>query len=486
MQKLVLFLTVLLSSWAATAKDGFNIKVTIDNNTDSVIYLCNYYGKPQEIYKVDSAKLQNGKTSFTINKTEKITGGIYILLFGSRTMQFEVLLNNGDNIEVYFDKADPFKSAKFVNSPENNDFYTYQNYVQGMQKDFTQVQDLLAKKTKKDTTKANEMNEDITKRINKYRKDYTIAKPKTLLSTVFNALKDPVIPEDILALKDTKMRDSAKYVYYKTHYWDDFNFQDDRIIYTPIYDNKIENYYKNLVSPQPDSLIKEINFIMNKAKGTTDLWKYSFWWQARYTGMHKVMGVDEAYVWMIENYVMRDLCPWLDDTTKKNYEKDFQRISPGIMGKAAPEMVLTSIKGAEAKLSTQVFNNDYTIIAFYDPTCHHCQEEIPAMDSTIRSVVKKSKIKIKIYGIENAQEDEKWHKMIEKDKLSDDIWMHVHDPKMTNLPTYRSAYNVVSNPTFYVLDGEGKIVGKRVDHTNVAGLFEFLEKKKKDAKSDLK
>jgi thiol-disulfide isomerase/thioredoxin len=481
MQKLLLLIAAIMVHLSSYAINGFKIKGTITNNTDSLVYLCNYYGKPGEIYKVDSAKLTKGTTTFNVKKDTAVVGGIYILLFADRSMQFEVLINNGDIIELEFDKSDPFKSAKFKGSPENTDFYAYQNYVQSMQPEFSKVQDFVNKKTKKDSLKADDINKSITEKINVYRSDYTKSKPKTLLTTIFNALKDPEIPEAYNKIADTKTKDSARYRYYKDHYWDSFNFQDDRIIYSPIYDGKIENYYKNLVAPQADSMIKEISTIMNKAKGTKDIWKYSFWWQARYTGMHKVMGVDEAYVWMIENYVMRDLCPWLDDTTKKNYEKDYARISPGLMGKPAAEMILTTIKGAEAKLSNTVFSNDYTIIAFYDPTCHHCQEEIPDMDSTVRSVMKKNKIKIKVFGIENASEEEKWKKMIEKDKLTDDVWVHVYDPKQTNLPTYRSAFNVVSNPTFYVLDAEGKIVGKRVDHTNVAGLFEFLEKKKKDA-----
>jgi thiol-disulfide isomerase/thioredoxin len=479
----VLFVLCLFSVSNAIARNGFKVKLTIQNNTDTLIYLGNYYGKGGQIYKVDSARLTKGTATAVLKTDSTIAGGIYILLFSDKTGQVEVLVNNGDDIELNFDKTNPIKTAKFKNSPENIDFYIYQNYLMSISDEYNQIQsDLASAKTKEDTTRINERSARLSKKIDTYRDDYCVKKPKSMLAALFNAISEPIIPDYIKNQKDKRVLDSMSYVYYKAHYWDRFNFQDDRIIYTPIYDGKIKAYY-NLVPQQADSTIKEINFIMNKAKGTKDVWRYSFWWQANYAGNSKVMGMDEAYVWMIENYVMRDLCPWLPDSTRKDYEKDYYRISPGLMGKASPEMELVDVYGAPAKLSTTVFNNDYTVIAFYAPTCHHCQEEIPDMDSTIREVLKKHKnIKVKIFGIENEKEDEKWKAMIAKDKLTSDIWIHVHDPEEKNIPLYRSAYNVVSNPTFYLLNNEGKIVGKRVDHTNIAGLFDFLEKKKKEGK----
>jgi hypothetical protein len=41
---------------------------------------------------------------------------------------------------------------------------------------------------------------------------------------------------------------------------------------------------------------------------------------------------------------------------------------------------------------------------------------------------------------------------------------------------------VYSTPTLYLLDENKVIRGKRIDHTNVLGLIEWLEKKKKTNK----
>jgi hypothetical protein len=54
----------------------------------------------------------------------------------------------------------------------------------------------------------------------------------------------------------------------------------------------------------------------------------------------------------------------------------------------------------------------------------------------------------------------------------------VHDPlRNTN---FRAFYDVYSTPTIYLLDDKKVIRGKRIDHNNLVGLVEWLEKKKKD------
>lgn len=483
MKKIFLLSSIIFCAFSSFAKDGFKIDVTINDNNDTLVYLCNYYGNGKSVYRIDSCKLKPGTNKHTFTSTKNIKGGIYILLFSDKSLQFEFILNNNDNIGLTFSKNDVVNTAKFVNSPENTDFYEYQKFAVGLNKKGTALQEELAKaKSKKDTLAVEDKQIKLGKEIENYRIAYTEKNPKSFLATLFKALREPAMSDEIMAIKDTRVRDSLRFRTYKDHYWDFFDFKDDRIIYAPIYEAKLEQYYK-MVMQTPDSCIKEADAIMKKAEGTEDIYKYSFWWQTRNFGLSKVMGMDEAYIYMIENYVMRDKCPWLDDSTKENYIKDHSRSKHNTLGKPAPEMVLMNRFDKESKLSTTVFSNDYTIIAFYDPTCHHCQKEIPQMDSVMRIVKKEQKLKIKFYAIQNAVEDVKWRAMIEKEKLTDDLWEHVYDPSKQNLGLYTSTYGVVANPMFFIVDSNGILVGKRLDHSNIGGLFEFLEKKKKEAKT---
>ncbi len=480
MKKIVFLLLAAFSAHLAIAKDGFKINTTIKDCNDTMVYLCHYYGNPKTVYKDDSARLKPGASNtFTLESSKKIVGGIYIYLFADKQMQFEFLMNNGDDFSMEFNRTSPITTAKFKGSDENLKFYEYQTYMQQTigpkYNDITTG--LAGAKTKKDTAMWNDKSIALNKEINSYRKSFTTKYPTSLATLIFKSLEEPEVPKGPHFLADGKTKDSTfDYRYYKAHYWDGFNFKDDRIIYTPIYENKLEAYYK-LIVPSVDSYTYEANKIMKATEGQPDLFKYSFWYQTRFFGLSKIMGIDEAYAYMIENFVMQDKCPWLEDSVKKDYIKDYYRISPNTIGKMTPEISLQDINDKPVKLSETVFDADYTLLAFYDPTCHHCEKEIPAIDSLLKEVRKKTKLNIKAFGVQNANENEKWRKFVVEKKLGD-FWMHAYDPKNTS--NYRSAYNVVSNPTFYLIDGDGLIAGKRVDHTNLEGLFTFLEKKKKE------
>eukprot|EP01030_Chromulinospumella_sphaerica_P009354 gene9354-9163_t len=109
-----------------------------------------------------------------------------------------------------------------------------------------------------------------------YMRNYATQYPGTLLANVFNAMEVPEVPEGPHYLADGKTKDSTfAYHYYKAHYWDKFDFQDDRLIYTPLYDAKLEEYIGKLTVAWPDSVTHEANMLLGKMHGTRDLKHYT-------------------------------------------------------------------------------------------------------------------------------------------------------------------------------------------------------------------
>jgi peroxiredoxin len=477
MKKVVLLVLSYFALLQMQAGSGYNLKVTVQNNTDSILYVCHYYGVGKTVYKDDSCRLTKGTTTATYKSDKKLVGGIYILLFGDRSSQLEFLLNDGDKMDIAFDRTNIIPSAKFTNSPDNDHFYEYQRYIGDVSKRFQDLQtELGTAKTKADTAKLNEKNKKLNKEVNDYRLNFVAKYPKSLGSLVFNALQEPEVPEKMPMLADGKTKDSTYgYRYFKSHYWDKFDFKDERLVYTPLFDPKLESYFTRLVIQTPDSFNKEADKFLKNFDEKQELFKYSLWWLTRHAETTKVMGMDESFVYLVEKYYMTGKAPWLEDSNLQKYITQAQKLSPNVIGKQAPEINIPDINEKNVSLTSIVKNADFTIVAFYDPTCHHCQQEIPSVDSLVRIMNKKRKIQI--YGVENAQEDEKWKKFIIDKKLGT-FWTHLHDPY--GVGKYRTNYNVYSNPIFYLLDNKGTIVGKRFDHTNLEGLIEFLEKRRKE------
>jgi peroxiredoxin len=475
---LVLILSIFVSN-VALAADGYTVKANIKNANDSMVFLCHYFGVGKTVFKDDSAKVSlTGESKFTLKSTKKITGGIYLLLFADRKMQVELLLQNGDNFEISFDRNEPIKSAKFsggAGSTENTNFYEYQNFLMDKNKDYQEIQaGYAAAKTKADSNKLTEKSTKFNKSITEYRKSFAAKYPGSLCSAILKSMEEPEVPEKIPFLKDGKTKDSTfGYRYYKTHYWDGYNLRDERLVYTPILDPKLETYLTKLVIQTPDSFCKEVDTLLRKVPEKSETYKYILWFSTRHAENSKVMGMDESFVYLVEKYYMQGKAYWLEDSDLKKYDTAAKKLSTNTIGKDAPEIMLPDINGNPTSLKKVVSQKDYTLLAFYDPTCGHCQKEVPAMDSAVRRMIKKNK-SVQIFGVENAQEDEKWKKFIDEKKLKD-FWYHVHDPYGQG--RYRRDYNVTSNPIFYLIDKQGKIVGKRFDHNNLEDFMEFLEKK---------
>jgi hypothetical protein len=248
-----------------------------------LVYLCHYYGKNTTVFKDDSARLSsNGQATFQSDK--KIIGGIYMLLFADKSASMEMILLNGDNFSMEVTKANIYQTAKFTGVTENNDFYNYQLFLVDYGKGYQKLEaDLSNAKTKKDTTTIRERMKEKGNELTSYRAAFIEKKPTSFLSKIFNAVEEPIIPTELPTLADGRKDSSFPRLYYKKHYWDKFDLHDDRLIYSPLYERKLDDYMTKLVVPVPDSVIRECDTLLSATSGHDEIFKYTLWYLTRWT-----------------------------------------------------------------------------------------------------------------------------------------------------------------------------------------------------------
>jgi thiol-disulfide isomerase/thioredoxin len=457
------------------ARQGYHIRLKIPGVKDSVVYLAHYYGKPlPSIYKRDSARFdKNGAAEFN-SKDSTFVGGIYMMLLSDRKTYFEFLINNGDDISITADLAKLPEGLTFKNSPENEHFQAYVDFLNGYSKKQQAFQKQYSEaKTAADSAAVRKSASASAKDLTNYRHEYVKNNPKTLLATIFRALDVPQVPEGDHYLEDGKTKDSAfAYNYYKTHFWDGFDFQDDRLIHAPIYDSKLSEYMNKLVLPWPDSVEKEGDRLLKATHGTKDLFKYTLWWLTRNVEDSKIMGMDEVFVYLVENYYMKGDAFWLTNDELTKYYDRAQKIAPNVIGNLSPEVKLPDVitKKTESLLDSKA---KYTLLIFYSPSCGHCQKEIPELDSLYKAEFKA--MGMKVYTVATEGDENAITDFIKKNKLEEwtNTWDHEH------VGDWRGKFDVYSTPTIYLLDEKKIIKGKRLDHGNLASLMEMLEKNSK-------
>lgn len=471
---LLFILAILGHAHLSFAGSGYHITLHMPDATDSKVYLVHYYGTPgPKVYISDSANFENGTAVFKSTDPDFV-GGIYIMLLSTKRKSFEFMLNKGDEITINASEAKLPEGITFKGSPENTRFEEYLKYLKGnAAKEEGYKKELEEAKTAADTADIRSRATVSNKELLQYRRDYYNKYPGTLLATIFKAMELPEIPEGVHYLEDGVTKDSVfPYHYYKAHYWDGFNFHDDRLIYTPLYDGKLDEYFSKWVQPESDSLEKESDMLLEKARGTKDVFHYTLWWLSQHFETSKIMGMDEVFVYIIEKYYMKGDATWLSTEDLNKYIDRAQKIAPNVLGNKGPEINLPNIKTGKEE-SMLDMKAKYTLIVFYSPSCGHCQHEMPLLDSVYRAVLKDKGVRV--YTVATEGEEKEINAFLAKNKIED--WSNHWDHEHTS--DYHSKYDVYSTPTIYLLDEKKIIKGKRLDHTNLVRMIDILDSEAK-------
>lgn len=475
----IALLLFIAASFSAYAKDGYKLEVKFKQDIpDSVVYLAHYFGKHlPTIYKSDSARVLN-KRKVVFDSKKRLLGGIYMVIYNNNSRITEFILDNGNSFEINIDNSTGKKSEldglEFKNSPENSRYLVYNKFMEALAERHKAVTaKLAAAKNHDDTLAITKEYNILSKEQSSYRHNYAKQYPNTLLTTIFNALQTPDVPEGKHYQEDGKTEDEDfAYNYIKTHYWDGFDFRDDRIMNTPVYDMKLNDYFNKWVYQIPDTINKEADMILSKSKGTDEIFKYTLRTLSTNALQSKVMGMDEVFVHLVEKYYMKGAAYWLDSAGLAWYEDRAKKIAPNVIGNIAPDLNMQDVFTLK-DLPLHTVQAKYTLIVIWSYDCGTCKKEVPLIDSLYKAAFKQKGGKI--YSIASGGELTEIQKFIETNKIKE--WVNVAD--INNNTNFKSKYDAFSTPKVYLLDEHKKIIGKGLDHSNVMSVIEWEEKKAK-------
>lgn len=456
-----------LSFITGIAQEGYEIKVTIKPIKNQYVYLGHYYGKTLPI--IDSVKL-DANSQGVFKGPKKLGGGIYLVGFPDRSRNFEILIDKQQKFSIIADTT-KLHAVSFVNSPENVAFKDYQKFMTTNGRAIDSLLKLRSNSRGEDSTRITRQVEDLNNRIKKYRTDIMTKEPNSLMAVLMKGMKEPEVPYHLPEAKTDSM---FAYRYFKNHYWDGVYFFDDRLARTPFFENRIDKYFEQLVYPSPDSVIREMDYMLGFATASEEMEKFLLLkFVNRYLNQ-KYMWEDAVFVHLYEKYFSQKTYPWLSEKGKKIITDRAFSLMANITGTPASDIDLPDSLGKRTRLYEVV--SPYTVVAIWDPTCGHCKEVMPSLDSAYQ--VKWKSMGVQLYALAKETDGKKsdWTKFINEHKLKD--WIHVYYSKAdeaarinNNIPSYTQLYDVQSFPTLYLLDKDKRIVAKKV---TLAQLDEIL------------
>ncbi len=452
------FIIIFLLCTGSTASraQGYNIAVQ-SNYKKGICYLTYYRGRDYVLQ--DSAAVSN--TGLAIFKgSQKLVGGIYSIIFPGKRLSTDVLIDKDQNISI---QADTTNLAKAVvkGAPVNEVFKQYQLFVTAKGSQLQQEKTAFAaSKTKADSAIHEAAYQRYNKELNDYRENIIKTKPNSMMAVLLTAMKEPATPKKIAI---THADSLANYNFFKDHYWDGVSFMDERIIRTPFFQPKLESYYREVMSQSADSLIKDIDYKLLLARNSPEMYKYLLNWFTDEYIRPKYMGQDAVFVYLFNQYHSKGLTSWLNEKQMKLITERAFMLMSNLVGEKAAN--LEFLNTAEKTTALYDVAADFTIVVFWDPSCGHCKEELPRIDSLYRaSWMKKN---VKIYAVLSENNKQLWLDYIKEHKIDD--WYNVYQTKemaeadtKSEKPGFKQLYDVTQTPTVYLLDREKRIIGKKL------------------------
>lgn len=493
MKKLIYLLVLLFGIDGAYAqikapeeKKDYNLNFRIKGLQDTIIYMANYYGGKQ--YYKDTADVDaNGYFSFKGSKS--YPSGIYMMVLPDRKSYFEFIINETE-FTMETEKGKLVEEMKIKGSIENQVFYDYMNFIAAKQETAKPIKQEMGKTDDED--KVAELKAELSaldKEVKDFQKSFIEKNKNTFAAKVFKASPDPEIPED-LKIPEGETADRVKFKYFRDHYLDNIDFSDERYVRTPIYHNKLEYYITKLTPQIPDSINKAADLIVNKAKASDELFKYTVHYITNQYEKSKIMGMDAVFVHMAENYYMSGDAFWVDSNNLAKITERAMTLKPLLLNKVTPNIILPDASGKWHNLHE--IDANYTILYFWDSGCGHCKKATPKLKTFYSE--NKDKLKLEVFAVGTELEIKEWQEYVEKNELP---WINVSDTPEINKNAYeylqkgvttlnslnfRDVYDIYSTPVVFILDKDKKIIGKRLGVEQIEDFIKDVEKMKKENK----
>ncbi len=496
MKYLILFSIALISSCSISQK----IKFKVPGYSDTTVHLVKYFGK--NLYYADTAIIKNGVVEF--DGTKQKAGMLGLLLPGQKFFQFvynneevsiETLENKNEKGEVDF-----YKNMKIVKSRENKVFLDYLNFISSKRNELTKLSDSLSKMEASSEAHKNltKQIESVNKSVSDYQKSIMSNNPDLLWSKYVGMTIDVEVPEAPKDEKGNILDSNFRYNYYRKHYWDNVDFNDDRLVNSPDFHSKLEYLFSSKMTIQHwDTIIKYAFELCDQLNPKSKAFEYCVSYITSTYGKSNIMGMDKVYLYMVERYYCKrdangnSIATWVKPDKLDELCKDIPIKKNLVIGVRPPNVILRDTTDVNWK-GFYDLTSDYTILYFWDPECGHCKKTTPKLETLYKEKFKARNVEIFAVGKAVGEDFEKWKKFIKDNKLTfinvgvtDQLFKDASDKtdnqsKLHNLLryttieslNYQTTYDIFSTPRVFVLDKNKKIIAKGISISQLEDLID--------------
>lgn len=465
------------------------IKLKVNGQKDTTVFLIKYYGK--NLLYADTAQMKGGMVEFEGKKQKP--GIVGLLLPGQKYFEF---IYNNEEIQLETTGPDFVNNMKVKKSAENSIFIDYIKFINTERQ---KANDLVAKrdalkKTDEGYKVLSAEIDSISKKVIAYQNKIVNDNTGKLVSKVVKMSMDIKVPEAPKNADGSPVDSNFAYHYFRDHFFDNFDLADDRLVNTPIFHSKLDYFFsQSMLIQHPDTIVKYAYWFCDKLNPKSEMFKYAVIHITSTFEKSKIMGMDKVFVKMGEKYYCsknaegKSPAFWMAEDKLKDLCEKVNTNKVLVQGVRPPNISLRDTTDVNWRDFYSI-KADYTILYFWESDCGHCKKSTPKLQKLYEEKLKARNVEI--FGISKGIDDDfgKWKKFIKDNKLTyinvaltNSLFRAAQEnalqfiPKYTTLEAlnYQETYDVVTTPRVFILDKDKKIIGKGL---SIAQLEDFMDK----------
>lgn len=432
----VLFYTLIIVAVGHAQKkqapqpNGYVISIAAKNIQNEKLLLYMQYGTSKKQIVTDSTVIKTNDQKIEFKEDKKIIGAIYFFKLASQSNPIELAIDNGARFSITINDKN-IDNLQVNNSDLNKDFINFQKQ-----------------------NRATSVEEKTTART------LLMQKYPTSVLHLYLAIENKIVAP-------IPTTDVEKIGYRDTY----FNFmkRDDKRVYLLPNINKFLYRFIQILPITNENYIANIEVALKgldcNAKSYAVLAKYFL---SNLT-FFESKNLELAYNHLYTNYVKDNPCKAFTNSDMNSYSNRFDTNQKVPMGATIPEATFSTKDSVTISLSKVYSENDYTFIAFYSPSCPHCEEKMPQVAAYFNTAAKRlQNKKIQLVAILNDVIEEKWQSFIIAKNLTNALNLKSTDATRK----YQQDLNAFSNPCYYLVDKSGKVLLKSF---NTQALNELMQ-----------
>lgn len=450
---ILIFLVLFLPALKTTFAQAYEIKVHLPFAAGKKIKLTYHF--LDKIYARDSLLLNNEGTG-VFSGDSLLPQGLYMIMLDEKR-HFDFLLGANQQFALKNDSMKP-ETAKVKGAAETKGFVEYLNFLEALKTEQRQLNEAYKNASPKAQSEIRNKLQNLNKKMRAYWDNIQAKMPDSFLYKFIVANDVPQL--DISTLpKEVQHNDSllmiARFNYQRQHFWDNFDYTDERMLYTPFFKPKLETWFSKILYPAYDSVKPYVYQFLGEVEAHPRIFQFATSYFLNSSIKSKIMGMDALSVDLANDYYFTGKAFWATTESLEKIHENVMFIKDNRIGETAPDLMMENYDGEF--ISLHQVNAPLTVVLIYEPNCGHCKVFVPKFHDEVYQAFKDKGLQVfAIYSMDNKEE---WTDFLLDHDLFD--WINVWDPRHTT--RFKILLDARTTPGVYVLDENKTIVAKKMD-----------------------